>query len=324
MCTAIGFKTKDFYFGRTLDYDLSFGEEITVTGRYFPFSFKNGTVIESHFAIIGMAHIADGYPLYYDAVNEKGLAMAALNFVGNAYYKKPCENCDNIAHFELIPWILGQCADITAAKNLLEKINITDIPFNESLSPALLHWIISDKNGSLTIEAVEHGIKIYDNPVGVLTNNPTFPEQMQRLNDYMHLSVRNPENNFSKKLPLICYSRGMGSLGLPGDLSSSSRFVRAAFVKMNSVSENSEDDSVGQFFHILDTVNQPRGCCETDNGKFEITVYSSCCNTNKGIYYYTTYSNRQISAVDMHKTDLNSNKLTTYPLINQQQINYQN
>lgn len=323
MCTAVGLKTRDFYFGRTLDYDFSFGEKITVTPRYFPLKFKENGIMESHFAMIGMAHICDNYPLYYDAVNEKGLAMAALNFVGNACYKKPVENKDNIAPFEFIPWVLGQCDNIENAKVLLERINITNTVFNDSLPLAELHWIIADKNSSITVEAVENGVMIYDNPVGVLTNNPPFPEQMQRLSDYMHLSPKTPQNSFSAKLNLTPYSRGMGGLGLPGDLSSVSRFVRAAFVKMNSVSGDSESEGVGQFFHILGSVSQPRGCCETDNGKFEITVYTSCCNTNKGIYYYTTYHNRQITAVDMHKTDLNSTSLASYPLIMQEQIHFQ-
>ena len=323
MCTAAGLKTRDFYFGRTLDYDFSFGEEVTVTPRYFPLKFKENGIMESHFAMIGMAHICDNYPLYYDAVNEKGLAMAALNFVGNACYKKTDETKDNIASFEFIPWILGQCANVENAKVLLQRINITNTVFNDNLPLAELHWIISDKNSSITVEAVENGVFIYDNPVGVLTNNPPFPEQMQRLCDYMHLSPETPQNSFSAKLNLIPYSRGMGGIGLPGDLSSASRFVRAAFVKMNSVSGDTESESVGQFFHILGSVEQTRGCCETDNGKFEITVYTSCCNASKGIYYYTTYQNRQITAVDMQKTDLNSTALSSYPLITQEQINFQ-
>ena len=324
MCTAVTYKTRDFYFGRTLDYEFSYGEEVTITPRNFAFNFRNMGTIKSHYAIIGTAHIADGYPLYYDAANEKGLCMAGLNFVGNAHYNDECENMDNIAQFEFTAWILSQCACVTEAEELIKKINLTNTPFSDSLPPAQLHWIIADSNRAITVESVKQGIRVYDNAVGVLTNNPPFNEQMFNLNNYMHLSSKAPHNNFSDKLPLKPYSRGMGALGLPGDLSSQSRFVRAAFVKMNSVSGSSEEESVNQFFHILGSVQQQRGCCELGDGKFEITIYTSCINADKGIYYYTTYANHQITAINMQKEALNSCELTSYPLISGEQIKEQN
>ena len=322
MCTAVTYKTNDFYFGRTLDYEYSYMEEVTITPRNYPFKFKE--TINNHYAIIGMAYVAEEYPLYYDAINEKGLGIAGLNFVGNAYYNEPVEGKDNIAQFEFIPWILSQCATIEEAKKLIEKINLTNIPFNEQLPLAQLHWIIADKNEAITVEAVEEGIKIYENHVGVLTNNPPFDKQMFSLNNYINLSNKTPEDKFAQNLNLQRYSRGMGAIGLPGDLSSQSRFVRASFVKMNSISAEGENESVSQFFHILNSVDQQRGCCELEDGKYEITIYTSCCNATKGIYYYTTYDNHQITAVDMRKEDLNINKLIRYPLIKNEQIKIQN
>lgn len=324
MCTAATYKTTDFYFGRTLDYECSYGEEITITPRNFVFSFRNMGTVKSHYAMIGMAHIAENYPLYYDAVNEKGLAMAGLNFVGNAHYHEMMPDKENIAQFEFIPWILCNCASVSEAQHLIDNINLLNIPFNSRMPIAQLHWMISDRNKTITVESVAEGIRVYENPVGILTNNPPFDEQLFQLNNYMHLSPKTPQNNFSKKLQLQTYSRGMGALGLPGDLSSQSRFVRASFVKMNSISGNTEYQSVSQFFHILGSVDQQRGCCEVSNGKYEITIYTSCCNVDKGIYYYTTYDNHQISGVDLHKEDLNSDELIRYPLICREQINMQN
>ena len=324
MCTAATYKTKDFYFGRTLDYEFSYGDEVTVTPRNYPFHFREAGNIDTHYAMIGMAYVAEDYPLYYDAVNEKGLGMAGLNFVGNAVFWDKKEGKDNIAQFEFIPWILCQCATVKEARVLAEKMNLLNITFNDTLPLAQLHWIISDSNESITVEAVKEGIKIYDNPVGVLTNNPPFPEQMFALNNYMHLSVKSPVNTFAEGLELNRYSRGMGAIGLPGDLSSQSRFVRTAFVKMNSVSGEGEAESVSQFFHILNSVDQQRGCCELDDGKYEITIYTSCCNTNKGIYYYASYDNHQITAVDMHREDMDGNALVRYPIIKEEQIRMQN
>ncbi|MDE5983916.1 MAG: choloylglycine hydrolase, partial [Eubacterium sp.] len=320
MCTAATYKTKDFYFGRNLDYDFSYGEDVTITPRNFELAFREEESIKNHYAIIGMAHVIEDYPLYYDAVNEKGLAMAGLNFVGNAVYSTSAKGKDNIAQFEFIPWILCQCTTVKEACNLVEKINLLNTPFNDKLPVAQLHWIISDSEESVTVEAVKEGIKVYDNPIGVLTNNPPFDMQMFALNNYMSLSVKSPNNTFAKDLNLKQYSRGMGGIGLPGDLSSQSRFVRVAFIKMNSISGDGEKESVSQFFHILNSVDQQRGCCDLGDGKYEISIYTSCCNTNKGIYYYRTYDNHQITAVDMNRENLNDDKLIRYSLITEEQI----
>ena len=289
MCTAATYKTKDFYFGRTLDYEFSYGDEVTVTPRNYSFKFRHMGERKSHYAMIGMAYVADDYPLYYDAVNEKGLGMAGLNFVGNAKYQDEQPGRENVAQFEFIPWILSQCATVSEARKALEKMNLVGTPYSEKLPCASLHWIIADKDAAIVVECVEDGLHIYDNPVGVLTNNPPFPMQMFMLNNYMHISPSQPENHFAKELPLAAYSRGMGGLGLPGDLSSASRFAKVAFTKMHAISGESEAESVSQFFHILGSVEQQRGCCEVEPGKYEITIYTSCVNADKGIYYYTTY-----------------------------------
>ena len=324
MCTAATYQTKGFYMGRTLDYEFSYGDEITVTPRHYEFQFRHMGSVSSHYAMIGMAHVAGDYPLYYDAMNEKGLGMAGLNFVGNADFQEVDDTRDNVAQFEFIPWILCQCATLEEAKKLLSRMNLVGTPFSPQLPTAQLHWLIADKTGSLTVECMTDGLHIYDNPVGVLTNNPPFDKQLFHLNDFMHLSPKQPENTFSSDLNLQAYSRGMGALGLPGDLSSASRFVRVAFTKSNSRSGDSENESVSQFFHILGSVDQQRGCCEVADGKYEITLYTSCCSADTGIYYYTTYENHQISGVDMYRENLDVDTLTRYPLINGEQIHMQN
>lgn len=324
MCTAATYKTKNFYFGRTLDYEFSYGDEITVTPRKFPFEFRHMGKRDSHYAIIGMAHVAGGYPLYYDAINEKGVGMAGLNFVGNAVYQVVEAGRDNVAQFEFIPWILGQCADLDEVRALLDRMNLVGTPFSEQLPSAQLHWIIADRNAAITVECMADGMHIHENPVGVLTNNPPFETQMFLLNNYQGLSPKQPENTFAEQLQLQSYSRGMGALGLPGDLSSASRFAKVAFTKMNSKSGDSEAESISQFFHILGSVDQQRGCCEVTDGKYEITLYTSCCNADKGIYYYTTYENHQITGVDMHHCDLDGSELFRYPLVQGEQIHWMN
>jgi len=327
MCTAISYKTKDHYFGRNLDLEYSYNETVTITPRNFPIKFRKMGELKTHFAIIGMAYVSGGFPLYYDATNEKGLSIAGLNFPGNAHYKPFCEGKDNVTPFELVPWLLGQCKYVSEAEKLLSKLNFLNENFSHDLPLSPLHFIISDSERSITVEPLKEGVKICENPVGVLTNNPIFDYHMFNLNSFMSLTTGEAQNNFAAKNPslnLARYSRGMGALGLPGDFSSTSRFVRACFVKLNSASDESENQSISQFFHVLSSVQMPRGCVELEKDVFEITVYSSCCNTSRGIYYYTTYDNCQISAVDMHRENLDGTALISYPLKKEQSVFFQN
>ncbi len=324
MCTALSFCCKEHYFGRNLDLDRSYGEEVCVMPRSFPIELRCGGKIDSHYAMIGMATVAGDTPLFYDATNEYGLSMAGLNFPQNACYYPVKDNMDNITPFELIPYILGKCKTVADVSELLKNINVVNIPFSESLPLSPLHWIISDSKESVVVECMADGMHIHANPVGVLTNNPPFPYHIFNLNNYRALSASNPENRFLKDIEPQNYCLGLGALGLPGDVSSMSRFVRAVFTKTNSVCETDESSAVGQFFHILSSVEMTKGVCKTETGENDITVYSSCINTKRGLYYYTTYENRRISCVDMHKTDLNGDKISRYPLIASQQIFMQN
>lgn len=324
MCTAVSWKPGCHYFGRNLDLEYSYQEAVTVTPRNYPFRFRMLPPMEQHYAMIGVATVEQDYPLYYDAVNEKGLCIAGLNFPGLAHYEKSKQDLDNVASFELIPWLLGQCSTIEQVKQLLKKINITDTPFSDRFSPTPLHWIIADGECAITVEAMKDGLHIQDNSVGVLTNNPPFDYHLYHLRNYMQVSTAPATNLFSANLDLKPYSNGMGGIGLPGDLSSASRFVRAAFVKLNCVAGSTEEENVSQFLHILNAVAMPKGCVQMPEDRFEITLYSCCCNADRGIYYYTTYDNSRVCAVDMHLEDLESNRLFSYPLLHKPDFFLQN
>lgn len=324
MCTAVTYKTRDHYFGRNFDFEMSYGEGVVIVPRAFPLEFRRMGVMRNHYALIGMAIEVGGIPLFFDAINEKGLGMAGLNFPGNACYGPELSGKDNVPPFEFIPWILGQCASLREVRALLERINLANINFSDDLPLTPLHWMIADCEGSIVVECMRDGMKVWENPVGVLTNNPPFDWQMMNLNNYMHLSVDAPENRFSPQLDLKPFSRGMGAMGMPGDLSSQSRFVRAAFTRMNSRSGHSESESISQFFHILGSVAQQRGLVRMEDGQYEITRYSCCCNLDRGIYYYTSYENSRVTAVDMHRENLDGNALITYPIVAGQQIYCQN
>ena len=313
MCTAIAFRSRDRYFGRNLDLERGYGEQVVVTPRRFLFQHGSFHLEPGHYAMIGMATVAEGFPLYYDATNEKGLSMAGLNFPGNAFYGDSMPGKENIPPYAFIPWVLGRCGDLEGAEILLKDLRLVREDFGSQLPLSPLHWMISDKNRSIVVESVAEGMKIWDNPFEVLTNNPTFDYHKMRLNDFMGLHVGPAVAYFTKKFPFHNYSLGMGAMGLPGDFSSSSRFVKAFFVKENSQCGEDEESSVHQFFHILNSVAMPRGCVWTEHG-YEYTRYSSCCNADRVIYYYTTYEDFSIRSVGLFDGELDGSDLRTYPV----------
>ncbi len=324
MCTAVSFRKGKHYFGRNLDLHCSYGEEVCVMPRKYPLHFRQMGERREHYAMVGMATLVENIPLFYDGVNEFGLAMAGLNFPNNAYFAPVQRGKDNVSPFELIPWILCQCKSVAEAMPLLERLNLADIPFSENLPLSPLHWMISDCEQSVVVEQMKDGLHLYDNPVGVLANNPPFPFHLYNLNNYRNLRVDNGENTFAQNVSLENYCQGLGAVGLPGDVSSPSRFVRMAFAKENAVCKESELSCVGQFFHLLSFVEMPMGICKLPSGEYDITVYSSCIDCDEGIYYYTTYENRRITAVDMRKCDLNADTVCRFPLITEQRIYMQN
>ena len=323
MCTAISFNANKHYFGRNLDLEKRFGEKVVITPRDYQFNFKFEDVLKKHNAIIGMAMVCDNYPLYFDATNEMGLSIAGLNFVGNAYLGDFVEGKINLAPYELIPFLLGKYGSVAECVEVLQKINLVDVRFNSNLQNAELHWIIADENECVVLENMKDGMKIHKNPIGVLTNNPPFDYQMMNLNNYMALSNLEPKNNLAPQIEFEKYSRGMGAIGLPGDFSSVSRFVRASFAVLNSVVSKNEIENVTHFFHILDYVSQIDGCVKIGD-KFERTQYSSCCDSEEGIYYFKTYENSRISSVKINSEVLDSNELICYELPCFQQISNMN
>ena len=283
MCTAV-FDKNNRLFGRTLDLEYHYSEEVTVTPRGAKFSLRLGEPFACRFAIIGMATVRGGYPLYYDAMNEKGLAIAGLNFPKSARYFEEKDGKLNLAPFEIIPYILGRCENLDRAQECLKKLNVCGVSFSSEFAATPLHWIVADKNRSLVVESVESGLEIYENKVGVMTNEPPFPYHLARRQDFSGLCATERGG----------YSRGLSAYGLPGDFSSPSRFVRAAFLLENSTVEGS---AVNQFFKILDNVSVPRGAVRLENGENVITQYSSCMDMENGVYYYKTYSDPQIKKV---------------------------
>ena len=323
MCTSIFVSDTARLFGRNLDVEIGYGTSVIITPRDYTLSFRRSEKLTHHNAIIGSGIILRGYPLYFDAANEYGLAIAGLSFVGNAKYFTPSPNKLNVASFELIPYILATAKNTDEARDELARINVTDVPFSRDMPPSDLHWMIADRHSCIVIEQTNGGLKVYDNPVGVLTNNPPFPFHLYNLDGHLNLTSDEPKNRFSDKIKLDRYSRGMGAIGLPGDLSSASRFVRAAFTKLNATPGKDTEHSISQAFHILASVEQTDGCAKVGD-KYEYTEYSSVINLDTLTYYYRTYANSAISAVRLFSEDLDSSALISYPTSSSENITYKN
>ena len=327
MCTSIRFtdNSGNMYLGRNLDWSFGYGEQVRVMplGFHIPYSFIDDATA-AH-AVIGMCIDYENYPMFFDCGNDAGLAVAGLNFPGYAEYAEgPVEGKTNIAAYEFPLWVAATFSTVDEVEVALHDVAIVAKSAGEGLGVSLLHWIIGDDRRSIVVEMMADGLHVYENPVEVLTNNPPFPQQMAMLANYRALNPRTPKNTFAPGVDLPELSRGMGGIGLPGDLSSMSRFVKVAFTRGNSKSADDEMSSVSQFFHILGSVDQQRGCCEVSEGKYEITIYTSCCNASRGIYYYTTYTNHQIAAVDMHREDLEGSRLICYPMLDKEEFRQQN
>lgn len=324
MCTSILYTAGDHYFGRNLDLEVSFGQEVVITPREFPLPFRQLPAINHHYAMTGMALVQDGYPLYFDGANEHGLGMAGLNFDGPAHYFPVEDGKKNVTPFEFIPYILGQCKDVAEARAMMKDLNLVNINFSDKFPLSPLHWLVADRTGAaIVVESTKSGLYVYDNPVKVLTNNPEFPAQFAKLADYAAVQPGVADNTLVPGVQLNSYSRAQGTAGLPGGLDSSSRFVKVAFTLAHAPEGSDEVENVTNYFHCLHSVEQQKGVDEVARDTYEYTIYSDGMDLTTGTFYYTTYDNNQINAVKMSEDDRQGKKLLTFPLAAKQAINVQ-
>ena len=320
MCTSLTLSTRDGrLFGRTLDLDNHFGEDVVLTPCRYRFSFHDMPSTTAYYALLGMATVEDGYPLYAEAMNQKGLCMAGLRFAGNARYADGAAvGKVNLAPWELIPYLLGRYTTVNEVRNALREIRVVGWPYSEKLPAAPLHWHVADADpthGELVVEVTADGMAVYENPVGVLTNNPPFPYQLMAYASYARLSARpSAEGETARRVWDVLRadpaSLGTGGLGMPGDYSSTSRFVRAATLRrwvsrwMHACPEDGdpagpggETCPVNQFFRILAAVSPMAGAVLTREGRPHRTLYTCCMDGRTGAYHYFTEADSAVRTV---------------------------
>ncbi len=321
MCTGI--KHKKNYFGRNLDleFELPF-TKVIITPRNYKLNLRdNNEPMKMSYGIIGMAMVADDYPLYYDGMNEKGLFMAGLNFDGYAKYFERKEGALNITPFELIPYILGSCATVKEARKFLEKMNLTNVNFSDKLPLSPLHWLMADEDDCIVIESTKNGLNVYDNPLKTLANNPEFPYHVENMNYHANLNPNQRTELYNENIKII--SNGTGTTGLPGGVASQDRFIRACYTNLTSKCDDTEEADVAQHFHTLKSVAQTRGEVVGHQSRCEITIYTNCYSSKTMSLYYNTYNNERLTGFTLKDNkNLESNKLTIYDLVEKQDVNW--
>lgn len=310
-----------------MDIPYSFNEAVLIIPKNYQLQDRvTGNTVINNRAIIGMGTVIDDHPVLADAMNDAGLACAGLNFEGYAYFEKePVEGKHNIAPYDFIQWVLSNHETIEEVKEGLKDLELVNRPINDNTPVSMLHWMVTDKTGkAIVVEKTKNCITVYDNPIGVMTNNPTFDWHLTNLKEYLHLTPTSPKQAKWGEHTLNALGVGAGTIGMPGDFASVSRFVRIAFVRAHMTKVENDIQAFTQFFHMLDYVKMVKGGVRTDEGLEDLTTYSSCMDQEKGIYYYRTYGNNRINAIDMHKEQLEGNDLKIFDYLTTQDINYQN
>lgn len=244
-------------------------------------------------------------PIVVDGINEEGLYFGAFYFKGLAEYEKitPANRTKAISSEELGTYILSQFATVDEVKSALPNLTIVGTWIKEIDSFAPFHYAITDRSGeSIVVETTVDGLKIFDNTVNAVTNNPTYDWHLTNLNNYVGLTAENRGPQTVGRQKVMPFGEGTGLFGLPGDHSSPSRFVRATAFANSILPSETAEDAVFSAFHLLNHFDIPKGSIreEIQDELFtDYTVWTSVADTKNSVYYYKTYQTQQVEKVDL-------------------------
>ena len=334
MCTAVSFTKGRRFLARNLDHTEDFSCGIAVIPRGYRHPCEIIPHFESKYAIVGIASVIDGEPLLFDGMNERGIAVAGLNLPYSTSLAKndrlpkpnrPSEDLSSTAAFDsrkeifvpafdLMRRILAAAQSIPEVKELLSGVTLTDEPPRLGVPSPTLHYLVSDGRSSLTVEQTEGTLRVYDNPVGILTNEPPFPYQLSRLEEILNLCASSPQPKKLCDLTVSPKTHGLGAIGLPGDFSSPSRFLRTAFIKEHLPTYNDITATRVAIFELLGAVSIPDGAVDTGGGKFMRTRYSSIMDQSDLTYLVRTPECSHTRTLTLTDSLASSPKPLFYPL----------
>lgn len=302
MCTGVRFNGAEgsMYFGRNLDWSCGYGEKPRVMPKGFLVRYQFMDDTPAAHAAVGMCVDYQNYPMFFDCGNDAGLAVAGLNFPGYAAYADaPAEGKTNVCAYEFPLWVAATFASVDEAEAALANVAIVGASAGEGLGVSYLHWIIGDATRSIVVESRADGMHVMDDPVDVLTNQPSLEWHLENLRSYVTATSDFPANAQWGRAELAPYGAGAGMHGIPGDCYSPSRFVKAAYLNANYPAKSGEKDNVIRMFRTLEGVAMVEGAARMGNGDFERTLYTSCFSGQTGRYYWSTYDDPAIRYVSL-------------------------
>lgn len=309
MCTSITLKTNDRLnmLARTMDFAFILEPELIFIPRKHPLVFELNLPEQSvKYALMGIGQQQETFA-FTDGVNEAGLACATLYFPGYAQYSEAIiSDKTNLASYEVVGWLLSNFSTIDEVKSAISQLNIVNTPAKLFGIVTPLHWIVTDKNGNtIVIEPMESGLVIHDNPLGIMSNSPDFNWHLTNIRNYIGINPFKIETLKLNGLTFAPFGNGARTIGLPGDYTPPSRFIRALFGKEAINELENEDEGIKAAFHILASVDIPKGSVITDEG-VDYTQYTACMVCNTGTYYVKTYDNNQITRACLFDEDLDA------------------
>jgi choloylglycine hydrolase len=316
-CTGIQLKSQDnaYVSGRTLEFGIPINTVIDIIPRNYAFTGtlpdgSSGMKYKSKYGAVG-GSLDNGVEVQ-DGMNEAGLSVGAFYFPGYAGYAAVTSKNKNkaLSPLQFPTWILTQFATIDQVKAALNNVAIVPTVYQAWGLVPPLHYIVYDKTGaSIVIEPLNGKLVVYNNPMGVFTNSPTFDWHMTNLRNYINLSPINVSPVAVSGMELSQFSQGSGMHGLPGDFTSPSRFVRAAFYTATAIPAPNASQEVLNVFHILNQFDIPMGAVrDVQNGKMapEYTMITIVRDPQNLDYYFKSYQNQSINVIHLSSFDLNA------------------
>jgi choloylglycine hydrolase len=324
-CTGIKLKAKDgaIVRARTLEFAQDLDSDVIVIPRNFEFEGNTpsklpGLKWKTKFAVAGANF--NGEPYVADGINEKGLSGGVFYFPDFAVY----QTFDNskaavtMAPWQLLTWILGTFSTLEEVKKALPKVRVCNVVFAKWMATMPLHYIVMDAKGEcIVIEYVKGKLNIHDNPSGTLTNSPDFPWHLTNLRNYMQMSPKGIKDKVVNSLKLIPAGQGSGMLGMPGDYTPPSRFVRAFFFSSASIQQENAEAAAMQSFHILNNFDIPLGTVRsTENNvtSLDRTQWTNVCDLKNKLFYYKTENDSRIRVLKLMNCDLSAKKIIKFKM----------
>ena len=332
-CTSIVLEAEDgaVVYGRTMEWGaFDLNSRVVIVPRGYVFQGhtpdgKPGHRWKARYGVVALDAIKKDY--FTDGMNEKGLVVGVLFFPGFAEFQSydPDQAHISVSNLELANFILTKFATVDEVREGLKKVKVVSVDEAAFGGPVPIHHTVIDKSGkAIVVQYIKGELNIFDNPLRVLTNSPPFDWHMTNLRNYLNLSAVAWPAKKIEELDFAPIGAGSGFLGLPGDYTPPSRFIRAVAYTQTARKTPDGDETIYEVFRILDNFNLPLGSAEgSDAGSEELlkgmrssTIWTSAADTKNLKYYYHTQNNRKVRMVDLKRIDFSPNKegLRRFPL----------